>query len=311
MENTFSKIILGTAQLGMPYGLGKWKHELMPEAVAFSILDRAWERGIRTIDTSPDYGIAEARLGKYLNNNPSKSFNVITKIKNLPTDVWELSNTFENWVRSCPFVSMENITNINLLLHDERHLYQTEIIDILNNLRRNGSITAWGVSAYHSKTLNKATEIDNCTVAEIPAGILNQTFISSDKLKKLAQLNKDILARSIYTQGLLFQDPNLVSHYSKELAKLLADLREFAQKSKVNLPSLGAGFVLAQPYLNNVIVGADDAEQLLQLDFSQELHLKGEKFLNLLARAREIDSSLVRPEKWKPKTIIEKLNGEL
>ena len=90
MENTFSRIILGTAQLGMPYGLGKWKHELMPEAVAFSILDRAWERGIRTIDTSPDYGIAEARLGKYLNNNPSKSFNVITKIKNLPTDVREL-----------------------------------------------------------------------------------------------------------------------------------------------------------------------------------------------------------------------------
>lgn len=95
------------------------------------------------------------------------------------------------------------------------------------------------------------------------------------------------------------------------MGTLLADLREFAQKSKVNLSSLGARFVLAQPYLNNLIVGADDAEQLLQLDFSQELQLKGEKFLNLLARAREIDNSLVRPEKWKPKTIIEKLNGEL
>jgi hypothetical protein len=42
MENQFSKIILGTVQLGMPYGLGPWKNELMPEATAFSILDAAW-----------------------------------------------------------------------------------------------------------------------------------------------------------------------------------------------------------------------------------------------------------------------------
>lgn len=68
--------------------------------------------------------------------------------------------------------------------------------------------------------------------------------------------------------------------------------------------------MLAQSSVNNVILGADNAHQLTQLDFSQELHLNDERFLNLLARARELDKSFVRPEKWKKKTIVEKLNYE-
>lgn len=65
MQNPFSKIILGTVQLGMPYGLGRWKNTLMPESEAFAILDAAWESGLTTLDSSPDYGMAEARLHRW------------------------------------------------------------------------------------------------------------------------------------------------------------------------------------------------------------------------------------------------------
>ena len=81
MENQFSKIILGTVQLGMPYGLGPWKSELMPEVTAFSILDAAWDSGIRTLDTSSNYGVAEERISKFMRLNPSKNFDLISKVK--------------------------------------------------------------------------------------------------------------------------------------------------------------------------------------------------------------------------------------
>ena len=81
MKEYFSKIILGTVQLGMPYGLGEWKDEVMPESVAFSILDEAWASGINTLDTANSYGLSEERIAKFLRLNPQKSFHVISKFK--------------------------------------------------------------------------------------------------------------------------------------------------------------------------------------------------------------------------------------
>ena len=83
-SGTISQIVLGTAQLGMPYGEGIWKQSLMPEEEAFNILSAAWERGITALDTSPDYGLAELRIAKFLSRNPQKQFHVISKIKDYP-----------------------------------------------------------------------------------------------------------------------------------------------------------------------------------------------------------------------------------
>ena len=79
MEKPFSKIIVGTAQLGMPYGMGQWADKVMPEKEAFRILDGAWERGFTTLDTSPDYGLAVERIVKFMRVNPS---NLATKTGN-------------------------------------------------------------------------------------------------------------------------------------------------------------------------------------------------------------------------------------
>ena len=65
----------------MAYGFGRWANELMPEAAAFSILDAAWDNGITTLDTSSNYGVAEERIAKFMRLNPSKNFDLISKVK--------------------------------------------------------------------------------------------------------------------------------------------------------------------------------------------------------------------------------------
>lgn len=59
------RIVLGTAQLGLPYGRRRLE-ETMPEEMAAQILDAAWSLGVRAFDTSEAYGAAAPRLARWL-----------------------------------------------------------------------------------------------------------------------------------------------------------------------------------------------------------------------------------------------------
>ena len=110
MESQFSKLILGTVQLGMPYGAGRWANELMPEATAFSILDAAWDSGITTLDTSSHYGVAEERIAKFMRLNPSKNFDLISKVKSQNTVSTQKLSCFDDWRRTSPLSKVESKT---------------------------------------------------------------------------------------------------------------------------------------------------------------------------------------------------------
>mgnify|MGYP001238357958 CR=1 FL=1 len=125
MKNQFSKVILGTVQLGMPYGLGLWKNEMMPEATAFSILDAAWNGGITTLDTSSNYGVAEERIAKFMRLNPSKNFDLISKVKSINNDK-NLYIRVRDIVRGNPILGLDNCSSFSLLLHSEGDILRVE-----------------------------------------------------------------------------------------------------------------------------------------------------------------------------------------
>jgi len=56
---------LGTAQLGLPYGVSNRAGQ-PSEAEAAAILERALKAGVRTFDTAPAYGESEALVGRLL-----------------------------------------------------------------------------------------------------------------------------------------------------------------------------------------------------------------------------------------------------
>ena len=65
--------MLGTANFGNNYkGLN------LPEGECFAIMDKAWELGIRTIDTARGYGDSEKIIAKWINST-GKRFKVYTK----------------------------------------------------------------------------------------------------------------------------------------------------------------------------------------------------------------------------------------
>ena len=62
--NITEKMVLGTAQFGMDYGIANASGKPSKKEV-FSILDLAWGKGVTRFDTAPDYG-SEKVLGDFI-----------------------------------------------------------------------------------------------------------------------------------------------------------------------------------------------------------------------------------------------------
>ena len=76
------KMVLGTAQFGMDYGITNNSGKPSENEI-LKILDLAWDKGVRNFDTAPVYG-AEKVLGNYfLLNGLQDKVNIMTKIPNL------------------------------------------------------------------------------------------------------------------------------------------------------------------------------------------------------------------------------------
>ena len=120
--NITDKMVLGTAQFGMDYGIANLNGKPTKKEV-FGILDLAWEKGIRRFDTAPDYG-SEVLLGEFiLANGIQDKAIVLTKIPSLdgaPNYQQRIRTSLESSLKNlrCPFdvLFFHNPVDSDLLL---------------------------------------------------------------------------------------------------------------------------------------------------------------------------------------------------
>ena len=95
-----SRIILGTAQMQECYGYDQLRGQLSIRDNALKLLDYAWRRGIRQIDTALDYGTAHEAISQFLIENSDKNFGVTTKITDVSASHFDkLNKLFE--IQNC------------------------------------------------------------------------------------------------------------------------------------------------------------------------------------------------------------------
>ena len=66
-----NKLVLGTAQFGLDYGINNFSGKVKLNEV-YKILDFAYENNILTLDTAASYGNAELLIGNYFEENPER-----------------------------------------------------------------------------------------------------------------------------------------------------------------------------------------------------------------------------------------------
>lgn len=148
-----SNLTLGTAQLGLPYGIAN-RQGMPAQEEAFRILALAIEYGITSWDTARAYGQSESRIGTFLEKHPQHipDLWIATKIPSLAKETTpdedvkdrinqSLKNSIETM--SLPHLSLA-------MLHDFQDILQspTEIRNALHQAQEQGMILQAGVSVY-------------------------------------------------------------------------------------------------------------------------------------------------------------------
>lgn len=285
-----SKFILGTAQMGMNYGINNSKGKIA-KSEAFEILSYAFQNGIQYLDTAPVYGDAQKIIGQYHRANSSKKFNIITKIPaNYPID------KLEDLVDS--FLVEMNINSISVLhfhsVKDYRDINLDKKIGIFKNLKRSKKVQSFGVSIYENTDFDavKRTLIE---VVQLPFNLLDNKNIRGDLIEKLKQQNYNVHARSVFLQGLFFSDIKKVK--SLEIQKSLLYINDICRNLGCEIEELALSYCLSQKNVDKILVGVDTLEQL-ENNIKIEKNIIKFDFNSLIDEIFIKNNDQLNPTKW-------------
>jgi aryl-alcohol dehydrogenase-like predicted oxidoreductase len=256
-----NRLILGTAQIGMQYGIANTTGQ--PDfANAKAIIRDAWNGGIHEFDSAQGYGEIEKILGSAFDNlNIKHSAKVITKFS--PTV--DLNNKKE--MRNSIIKSLDDLGIAKLhgiLLHREKMLnsWKDGIGETLREFKSEGLVEHLGVSVSNSEFAEIAMEEKDITIIQIPSNILDRRFERADIFNKADKKNKTVYVRSAFLQGLLLLNSESLPESMQFTKNVLIKFSKLADKYSLSKQELAMGFVIkAYPYAK-IIFGAETSQQV-------------------------------------------------
>ena len=252
-----NRIVLGGAQLGLPYGILNGGETLSREEVA-RILDTAVDHGIDSIDTAIAYGQSESIIGETSQNR----FNIISKLPPLPVDV---SNVSE-WVHSQVQGSLSRLkcTSLDaLLLHRPQDLtgaQGAELYAAIGSLMAEKMIHRFGVSIYSPDDLEGIIGTFDIHVVQAPLNVFDRRILGVTD--QLSALNIEVHVRSVFLQGVLIANPKNRPQRFEPWSEHFALFDEWVRSSGVSAMACCLGFALQQPGIAKLVIGTTSAESL-------------------------------------------------
>jgi hypothetical protein len=190
-----SRLVVGTVQLGLPYGRHRTS-PVMSEAAAFRILDAAWSLGIRAFDTAEAYGSSAARLRAWSEaRGNSDSLEVITKCRvDFPGQPLQALEESAHLALS----RFGGIRRLVLLTHGSVGADRWPAVLAAATKHH----AAAGQSVYSADEVRAACELAGAERLQVPGNVLDSRAIR-------ARGNSSVFldVRSIYLQGVLLEDP--------------------------------------------------------------------------------------------------------
>ncbi|MBA3766569.1 MAG: aldo/keto reductase, partial [Acidobacteria bacterium] len=165
--------LLGTAQLGMPYGIANLTGKPDRET-AFAILEAAVEEGITAFDTAAAYGDSEAILGSFIEaHGLASSIGIVTKVKAHAPD--EIDRAIDSSLRRLR-VSKLSV----LLLHsmpDRESLF--DIVERLAERVDDGQVDSVGISVYETEDALDVLRTSRLSITQVPTNLFDHRFIEA------------------------------------------------------------------------------------------------------------------------------------
>lgn len=247
------QIVLGTVQLGMPYGINNQNGKPSQEQ-AFAILDEAWRRGVRELDTAAGYGDSETIIGSW-EKSRGHQFKIMSKAAELNE-----KNFVEKIQQSCKNLGVETLEGF--YFHKFSDFREMSKSSLLSEVKTRGLIKNLAVSLYDIEDLRLAVSHPDVDVIQLPYNLLDRSEQKRNLLKDAKTKGKRIYARSVFLQGLFFMDTFKLPAGLTPLKENLNELHEISQRNDLSMDLLALNFVLQSSCVDKALIGVESLEQL-------------------------------------------------
>lgn len=283
-----NRIILGTVQFGLDYGINNNSGRPSTDQV-FKILELASESGIEILDTADAYGNASELLGEFNKLNPG-TFRINTKFKNGSETI------AEQLEKSLEHLSVSSIyTYYFHCFNDFR--YNPYLLTELKLLKEKGSIEKIGVSVYENDEFEMAVNTKEVDVIQFPFNLLDNRFQRGRLIKMAKKKRKELQIRSVFLQGLFFKPLLYLPKNLLPLKPYLNMVSDLAIEYNLSIENLALQYAFSHPEIDHVIIGVDNTLQLqknlnaLQENISKEL-------IEIINKIAVKETELLYPKNW-------------
>jgi len=276
-----TRIGLGTAPLGNLF-------QPVDDDQAFATIAAAWDAGIRFFDTAPLYGhgLAEARLGEGLRGHPRDEFVVSSKVGRLlrpdpdgdpgifrvprglaPRFDYSRDGVLRSVEESLLRLGLDRLDIV--LVHDpddhEREALEGAFPALLE-LRDQGVVRAIGSGMNQSEMLARfVAQVDlDCVLLAGRYTLLDRS--GADLLDACAGRGVAAIVGGAFNSGILARvDIDAMFDYepaSETIRERAHELRRACERHAVPLPAAALDFVLRNPAVSAVVVGARTATEI-------------------------------------------------
>lgn len=257
MLDKIQKLILGTVQFGLDYGINNPAGKPR-ECEVEKILVRAYESGIRCLDTAEAYGTAHRIIGNFHIKYPDIRFDIITKI---PGNFHgPITTKIESYLKE---LNVDSLKGFLFHSFESYQLNKDEIVK-LSALKAQGQIESIGVSAYTNLQIEVILQDEFIDIIQLPFNLLDNINLRGEMLSKINDSGKIVHTRSAFLQGLFFIESDSENKVARDLMPELDYLRKLAKENNITIQKLAINYCLQQPLIQNVLIGVDDIDQLNQ-----------------------------------------------
>lgn len=282
-----SKLVLGTVQFGVNYGINNTEGQV-PLMEVCEILKIAKKNEIETLDTSSGYGESERVLGMAMKSSGTQ-FKIVSKY---PRSIKTVADSF---IDSISNLGVDHLYGY-LVHHFDFYLEKPSQFDEMRRLKEKGGIEKIGFSLYSVKELeylmNNNVEFD---ILQFPYNIFDRQF--EPYMQMLVEKGVEIHTRSAFLQGLFFRNPESLPDKIMPLRPYLEVLHAYCKEKGVSIEQLSLGYVINNPYVKGNLIGVDNHHQLDNNIEVSRKQLK-EEDINFIKSISVKEKDLLSPVNW-------------
>ena len=264
-DYSLSRLMLGTVQWGMPYGIANRRGQPSGGEV-LAMVAVALERGVNCFDTAAAYGSSEELLGRALRElSIADRVVVVTKVRPLTTEELADATLARRAIEQSVAQSRRRLGLDCLpvvLFHREA---DASYLPVLEELKGRGWLRYAGVSCDNRPgPAARFAAMPEVAALQLPANILDRRHRQRGSLAAAAAHGTAVFVRSVYLQGLLLMPEEAIPAALQAVAPVRRRLAELADQAGISMGELAVRYVLGHEGVTCVLTGVETVAQVRQ-----------------------------------------------